>query len=75
MLQPKHNKGLEAISGENHSVLTWQSCLKKELFAPSHRASQISVGSQNSDTSVRTRNEHTQFFLIRIELAAAWSIS
>lgn len=29
MLQPKHNKGLEAISGENHSVLTWQSSLKK----------------------------------------------
>lgn len=48
---------------------------KKELFAPSHRASQISVGSQNSDTSVPTRNEHTQFILIRVELAAAWSIS
>lgn len=78
MLQPKHNKGLEAISGENHHSSDLAKLLKrkkKELFAPSHRASQISVGSQNSNTGVPTRNEHTEFILIRIKLAAAWSIS
>lgn len=48
---------------------------KKKLFSSSHRASNISVGSQNSDTSVPKRNEHTLFVLIRIKLTAAWSIS
>lgn len=77
MLQPKHNKGLEAISGENHSKPWLGKALKKKkkLFSPSHRASQISVGSQNSDTSVPKRNEHTQFVLIRIKLTTAWSTS